>query len=381
MREPRRAAKPDPSAPAPGTGDLAMAAWSRAYIAAAVDGIITIDQRGTIRSFNPAAERLFGWPEAEVLGRNVNVLMPDPYRREHDGYLAAYRQSGKPRIIGIGREVTGIRRDGTTFPAHLSVCEVATPEGLLFAGTVRDLSDLRRAEDEASRARTLAAIGEMSASIAHEIKNPLASISAVLQNLRARAETSAAARSLMDEALGQVRRLDARVQDLLLFSRSWNPRPRPVDLRAIVERVVAATEGVALYAGVRFRVDAPPEVPLVADRSMIEQVFLNLFQNAAEAMDGGGAIRCAIERSPSGITAAVEDDGPGIPPETRETLFRPFFTTKKGGTGLGLANCLKMMEAHGGTISVEQAAPRGTRIVLRFPRPLEETAPGEERAR
>jgi two-component system sensor kinase FixL len=358
-----------------------MAAWSRAYIAAAVDGIITIDQRGTVRSFNPAAERLFGWSEAEVLGRNVSVLMPDPYRREHDGYLAAYRRSGKPRIIGVGREVTGIRRDGTTFPAHLSVCEVATAEGLLFAGTVRDLSDLRRAEGEASRARTLAAIGEMSASIAHEIKNPLASISAVLQNLRSREEASSATRALMDEALGQVRRLDARVHDLLLFSRSWNPRPRPVDLRAIVERVVAATEGVALYAGVRFRVDAPPGVPLVADRSMLEQVFLNLFQNSAEAMEGReGTIRCVIEQSPSGITAAIEDDGPGIPPDTRETLFRPFFTTKKGGTGLGLANCLKMMEAHGGTISVEPGSPRGTRIELRFPRAIEATTPSGEGA-
>ena len=376
MREPTGAGQPGPSASDPEDGDRAMAAWSRAYFAAAVDGIISIDERGAIRSFNPAAERLFGWSQAEVLGRNVNVLMPDPYRREHDGYLAAYRESGRPRIIGIGREVTGLRRDGTTFPCHLSVCEVATPDGVLFAGTIRDLSDLRRVEDEASRARTLAAIGEMSASIAHEIKNPLAAISAVLQNLRDRPDTQEPSRALMDEALAQVRRLDERVHDLLLFSRSWNPRRRPVDLRAIVERVVAATEGVALYARVRFRVDAPPEVPLVADRSMLEQVLLNLFQNAAEAMEGGGEIRCAIERSPSGITAAVEDDGPGIPPETRETLFRPFFTTKKAGTGLGLANCLKMMEAHGGTISVDAARSRGTRIILRFPRALESTSPG-----
>jgi two-component system NtrC family sensor kinase len=141
-----------------------------------------------------------------------------------------------------------------------------------------------------------------------------------------------------------------------------------------VERVVAATEGVALYGGIRFRLEGPDPLPLVADRAMLEQVFLNLFQNSAEAMDGKGEIRCALERSPSGLTAAVEDDGPGIPPETRETLFRPFFTTKKGGTGLGLANCLKMMEAHGGTISVEPGSRAGTRVVLRFPRPIESPA-------
>ena len=367
-----------PEKPPPG-GDAGLAstereAWARAFLETAVDAIITIDAEGRIRSFNPAAERMFGYAAAEAIDLDVNRLMPNPYAREHGGYLRRYLETGNARIIGIGREVTGLRKDGSTFPCHLSVTEVRAGDRRLFAGTVRDLTPLRRAEEDAARSRTLAAIGEMSASVAHEIRNPLAAISGVLQNLRDRLPPADPSRTLIGEALGQVGRLDSKIRELLQFSRSWNPRRKEADLTAIVNRVVASTEGAVLYAGIRFEIQGPPAIPVTVDRTMIEQVFLNLFQNAAEAMDGRGRILCVLDSSASGVDVTVEDDGPGIPPEVQATLFRPFFTTKAGGTGLGLVNCLRMVEAHGGTMSVGDARPHGTRISLRFPRPVEPPA-------
>ena len=156
------------------------ARW-RAIIESAVDGIVVIDAHGRIEAFNPAAERLFGYAEQEVIGRNVNMLMPSPYHEEHDTYLARYLATGVQKIIGIGREVTGLRKDGTTFPLHLSVGEMTVNGERKFTGILHDLSARVRIEERLREQSTLARLGEMAAVIAHEVKNPLAGIRGAIQ--------------------------------------------------------------------------------------------------------------------------------------------------------------------------------------------------------
>ena len=344
-------------------------AWNRAFVAAIVDAVITIDRSGSILTFNPAASRLFGYEPAEVVGSNVSCLMPPPHRTDHDAYIGRYVTTGEKRIIGIGREVRGLRKDGTTFPLHLSVSEVRVGPAVRFVGILRDLTHQNRLQEELTRSRTLAAVGEMSASLAHEIKNPLAGIRAAMQNLRRHCPEDDPGHRILLEAINQVDRLDETVRHLLLFSRSWNPRKRVCELREIVDRVLAAIEGVAEFGKISIRVEDSGGVRADVDRAMVEQVVLNLLLNSAQAMHDGGGVLISLGGRGEGPWITVVDDGPGIPGDVQASLFKPFFTTKSAGTGLGLLNCLKIVEAHGGAIALDSRPGEGTRVTLRFPPP------------
>ncbi len=161
------------------------ARW-RAVVESAVDGIIVIDARGCIEAFNPAAERLFGYTEQEVTAQNVNMLMPSPYHEEHDGYLARYLATGMQKVIGIGREVTGRRKDGTTFPLHLSVGETSLAGERKFTGILHDLSARVAMEEQLREQAALARLGEMAAVLAHEVKNPLAAVRGAIEGIGSR---------------------------------------------------------------------------------------------------------------------------------------------------------------------------------------------------
>ena len=202
----------------------------RSIVDSAVDGIVVIDSKGRIESFNPAAQRLFGYEEREVVGQNVNMLMPAPYHEEHDGYLARYLKSGDKRIIGIGREVTGKRRDGTVFPVHLSVGEMSVNGDRRFTGILHDLSSRIRIEQQLREQTALARLGEMAAVIAHEVKNPLAGVRGAIQVIGGRLPKDSKEAAVIKEIVGRIDALDELMKDLLLFARPPQPRPRPVDL-------------------------------------------------------------------------------------------------------------------------------------------------------
>src|SRR3954471_15359410 len=213
------------------------ARW-RSVIDSAVDGIIVIDVTGCIESFNPAAERLFGYTEGQVLGKNVNVLMPSPYHEEHDGYMSRYLTTGEKKIIGIGREVKGLRRDGTTFPLRLSVGELNVNGERQFTGTVADLSARVRMEAQLRERTALARLGEMAAVIAHEVKNPLAGIRGAVQVIGSRLPAGNADAPVLQEIVARIDALNDMMKDLLLFARPPKPRPMPVDVAQLLRTTV-----------------------------------------------------------------------------------------------------------------------------------------------
>jgi two-component system sensor kinase FixL len=213
------------------------ARW-RSVIESAVDGVIVIDAHGRIEAFNPAAERLFGYAESEVLGRNVDMLMPSPYRDEHDTYLSRYLATGRAKIIGAGREVTGLRKDKTTFPLHLSVGEITIEGERRFTGILHDLSARVRMEEQLREETALARLGEMAAVIAHEVKNPLAGIRGAIEVIGRRLPDESKHAPVVAEILSRIDSLSEMMQDLLLFARPPKPKSHPTD----VVSLIAATQ-------------------------------------------------------------------------------------------------------------------------------------------
>jgi PAS domain S-box-containing protein len=209
------------------------ARW-RSIIQSAVDGIVVIDAGGRIEAFNPGAERLFGYAEREILGENVNLLMPSPYREEHDGYISRYLATGRAKIIGTGREVMGLRRDGTTFPLHLSVGEITLAGERKFTGILHDLTLRVSIEQQLRERAAMASLGEMAAVIAHEVKNPLAGVRGAIQVFRGRLAADSADAPILDEIVARVDALDTLMKDLLLFARPPQPRAMPVDVGRLV---------------------------------------------------------------------------------------------------------------------------------------------------
>jgi two-component system sensor kinase FixL len=338
----------------------------RAIVEAAVDAIIVIDGRGRIEGFNPAAERLFGYAERDAVGQNVSLLMPSPYRDEHDGYLERYQREGSARIIGIGREVTGRHRDGTIIPLHLSVGEMRVAGERKFVGMLHDLSVRKRIEQQLSEQQSLAKIGEMAAVLAHEIRNPLAGIRGAMQVMAARYDPGSKEDMVHKEIIARVDTLSELMQDLLLYARPPKPRPAPVDLQRLVLTITDLLGGDPEVNGVQITVEG--SAPVVrADPELLKIVFHNLLINGAHAMAGRGKLRVQLGGDGHGSSVAFTDQGPGIPADIRDKIFTPFFTTKIRGTGLGLPTAKRLVEAQGGTITVECPPQGGTTVTVRLP--------------
>jgi two-component system sensor kinase FixL len=332
----------------------------------AVDAIIVIDARGRIESFNPAATRLFGYAEHEVRGQNVSVLMPSPYRDEHDSYLSRYLATGEPKIIGTGRDVTGRRKDGSTFPLHLSVGETVAGGERKFTGILHDLTARVELEARLREQSGLARLGEMAAMIAHEVKNPLAGIRGAVQVIGGRMPAGNSDTAMMQEIVRRIDSLDAMMKDLLLFARPPKPNRAPTDIVPLL----TATAGLLIQdEGARdVQVDikglAPP-VP--ADGEMLKMVFHNLLINGAHAMHGRGRIIVKVTTEGATCRIAFSDNGPGIPLDVQEKVFIPFFTTKSRGSGLGLPTAKRFIEAHEGRITIQSPPAGGTTVVVHLP--------------
>jgi two-component system sensor kinase FixL len=344
----------------------ADAAILRSIIESAVDGIILIDAQGRIESFNPAAERLFGYTEREVIGRNVSMLMPPPYRDEHDGYIRRYLEEGSPRIIGIGREVQGLKRDGTLFPLHLSVGEMRVEGQRKFTGILHDLTARKRIEEQLGEQESLAKLGEMAAVLAHEIRNPLAGIRGAMQVMAARFDPSSKEGSVSKEIIARVDTLSELVQDLLLFARPPKPRMAPVDLERLVMTTVDLLSRDPEVNGIHVQIEgAAPRV--MADAELLKIVFQNLLINGAHAMGGRGELRVQLGASGATSSVAFIDRGPGIPADVRDKIFTPFFTTKVRGTGLGLPTAKRLIEAQRGSIDIDCPTGGGTTVTVHLP--------------
>jgi two-component system sensor kinase FixL len=341
------------------------ARW-RSVIESAVDGIVVIDAHGRIEAFNPAAERLFGYQERDVVGRNVSILMPSPYHEEHDTYLARHLATGVQKIIGTGREVTGLRQDGTTFPLHLSVGKMLVGGAPKFTGILHDLSARVRIEEQLREQTSLARLGEMAAVIAHEVKNPLAGVRGAIQVIGTRLPQGGKDALMVKEIVSRIDTLNELMKDLLLFARPPQPKPAPIDVATLVATTADLLGSDPALKEVRVKVNGTAP-PIMADPDLLKIVFVNLLVNGAHAMRGRGTIRVSLTSVADACQIAFLDEGPGIPLEVREKIFTPFFTTKSRGSGLGLPTAKRLIDAHRGNITIACPPQGGTMVTVELP--------------
>jgi two-component system sensor kinase FixL len=353
-----------------------------ALLDAAVDAIVLIGERGLITRFNPAAERIFGYEEREVLGRNVSMLMPEPYHTDHDNYLHRYRSTGEQRIIGIGREVVAQRKDGSTFPIDLSVGEFRSGEERGFVGILRDISDRIRSvhETEDLRARLshvarIGTLGEMVSGIAHEVNQPLTAIANYASACRRMLESGNARPAdlagTLEKISQQAERAGQVIRGLRNLVRRKDEQREPLDLNALVKEVSRLTDFELRQSSFRLVLTLAPELPKVmGDGIQIQQVLINLIRNGFDAMREkslGEVIEVESYATEQSVELRVTDSGGGIDPKVVEHLFEPFVTTKSMGIGLGLSICKSIVSAHNGSLSYSPVPSGGTTFVLRLP--------------
>ena len=335
------------------------------------DAMIVIDEKGIVRSFSSAAETLFGYSAAEAVGRNVRMLMPTPYREQHDGYISRYLDTGERHIIGIGRVVVGARRDGTTFPMELSVGEMRSAERRYFTGFVRDLTErqqtearLQELQAELVHISRLTARGEMASALAHELNQPLSAIANYVKGshrlLAARTDPEAERlRGALDKAGEQALRAGEIIRRLRAFVQRGETETQLESVGKLVEEASALALVGAKQHGVRVRFSLDPQADLVyADKVQVQQVLLNLLRNAIEAMAESDCPRRELSvgarrKGDDMVEVSVADSGPGISPDIAAQLFQPFITTKPSGMGVGLSISRTIIEAHGGNLWVE----------------------------
>ena len=340
------------------------------------DAVVVIDDIGTICSFSRVAERQFGYEEDEVLGRNVSMLMPSPYRENHDAYLERYLRTGEKRIIGIGRVVVGERKNGTTFPMELSVGEIVHHGRRHFAGFVRDLSErqeterrLRELHSELIHVGSLTAMGEMASAIAHELNQPLTAISTYMSGARRLLASGREANErLLQDTIGKAADQAVRAGRIIQRLRNFVSRGQDELVAESLESIISESSALALvgkhqhHVIIRLDLSSGTDQVLV-DRVQVQQVLFNLMRNAIEAMKDAPRQELSIRARPQPdgvVEVRVTDTGHGLREDIRQRLFQPFVTSKASGMGIGLSICRRIIEAHGGRIWAEAAAGGGT---------------------
>jgi two-component system sensor kinase FixL len=347
------------------------------------DAMVVINERGLIQSFSSAAERLFGCSAADVLGKNVKILMPSPYREDHDGYIERYLRTGERRIIGIGRVVVGQRSDGSTFPMELAVGEMHVRDQQFFTGFIRDLTErqqtearLQELQSELVHMSRLTAMGEMASALAHELNQPLAAIANYMKGSRRLLENRqdqslGVLRDAMDKAADQALRAGDIIRRLRDFVSRGESERRVEDVKKLIEEASALALVGAKDKGVRVRFAFAPRLNYVlADKVQVQQVLLNLMRNAIDAMETAATRELVVATSPAPdnmIEICVADTGGGIAPEIADQLFQPFVTTKSHGMGVGLSISRTIVESHGGSIMHRPNPGGGTVFTFTLP--------------
>jgi two-component system sensor kinase FixL len=365
-----------------------VAAEFQALLDAAVDAIVVIDERGGIITFNRAAERMFGYAPADVLGRNVSVLMDEPHRSQHDLYVTRYVQTGDAHIIGKGREVEARRANGESFPVSLAVGEAADGEARRFVGIIRDLSAERAAEQNTRALEVRLAhvgrfnlMGEMAAGIAHEINQPLSAIATYAQagkRLLQRGNPDAGMLAdICAKIDDQARRAGQVIDNLRKFIRKQDIETQLLDVNRVVGDVLSLIEADAHSESIPVLVQAADGLPKVrADAVQLQQVLLNLTRNSVDAMRGSlgkeRGIVIATDRAEQGVVISVTDHGHGVSPQLGDDISHPFVTTKRDGLGVGLAISNTIVQSYGGSLSYSENPAGGTIFTVELP------AAGEE---
>ncbi len=347
-------------------------ARSRAVLDTAVDAIVTIDAHGIVSSVNPATLKMFGFAEEELVGHNVTVLMPEPFKREHDGYISTYLKTGKASIIGVGRQIVGKKKNGHEFPAHLAVSEFTVRGVRYFTGIIRDLSELERVQRQLLQSERLAAIGQMVTGLAHESRNALQRAQACLDMLSLDLQNIPEQLDLARRATTALQDLHRLYEEVRSYAAHIHLEFRACDLATIWRKewdnLSSARKEKRLQL---IEVSNNDVVHCEVDVHRMEQVFRNILENAIHASPNDGMITIACKATEwQGEPVArisVLDSGKGMTAEIAQQIFEPFFTTKQKGTGLGMAIVHRIMTAHGGSVSATSADGHGAEIILVLP--------------
>jgi len=356
----------------------------QALLDAAVDAIVVIDHLGSIQSFNRAAERIFGYQDEEVIGRNVRVLMPEEDADTHDDHLARFAASRVPHIIGKGREVKAKRKGGTEFPALLSVGAVPGAEPPRFVGFLQDVSERHRSDAESHRLQErlmhvsrLATVGEMASGIAHELNQPLAAIATYAHACDRLLGAPNPQIEEVQDALRQIADQAVRAGDIIrklrTLARTEETSRAPCDVNEVIGELTELIRSDARSHGVEYRHELTPDLPrVVLDKSQIQQVVMNLVRNALEALalaqlDVAEILIRTVCTPEGNVQISVCDNGPGVDARIVQRIFDPFCSTKPTGTGLGLPISRTIVRTHGGALDYQPNAPAGACFVVSLP--------------
>ncbi len=349
-----------------------------------MEAMIIIDDSGHIEAFNTAAEGMFGYTKAEVTGENIQLLMPKPDRDKHDNYIKRYLTTRKARIIGIGREVQARRKDGSQFPAHVAIGEVRWKNKTRFVGVMRDLTDVKLAEEKSLRQHEnmtnvsrLATLGEMAAAMAHELNQPLSAITnyaaAASRLLDLKKDNQKDIKSTLDKIDTQAHRAGEVIRQMREFTKFSDTARKSISPTILIEELKPLAELDAKAHNIVLTIDIPGNLPeIVVNSLQIQQVILNLIRNGADAMidtqPQDRRLRLAIlTESPESIRIDIQDHGHGISDDVSKDLFDAFFTTKPNGMGMGLAISRTIIRSHGGEITFANNANGGATFSVIIP--------------
>lgn len=352
------------------TGKLKQAeGLFRLAVEAAPNAMIVADQEGRIVLVNSQTEGVFGYGRQELLGQPLEILIPHRFRAKHSGYVQDFFTHPKTRAMGAGRDLYGLRKDGTELPVEIGLNPFSTPQGRFVLASIIDITERRMLQKKLAQAELLAAVGGMVTMVAHEIRNPLGSIvmgaKAIARGDLAPDDKAQAVSVLVNES----ERLNRTLADFLQFARPRELKLVKGDLNATTREVLAAARADPRIVGdTQVRESLDERLPPVHfDADQIRQVLWNILRNAFQALGGKGRLEVETETRSQDAAVHIRDTGPGIPRDHLEKIFVPFFTTKAQGTGLGLSTSRNIVLAHGGDIAVESEPGKGSRFSILLP--------------
>ena len=348
----------------------------RLVVEAAPNGMLLVDEHGTIMMVNASALRQFGYERDELLGKSVEMLIPGPSRFGHRQHRAGFSKAPVTRSMGGGRELFGLRKDGSAIPVEIGLTPIQTATGMRVVASILDITERKRLEMRLRQAERLAELGTLASGMAHEIGTPMNVILGRAEYLLQRTADEGMKKGLAT-IVTQVERITKVMNQLLTFARRKPSERRAVDLGEIVDDSLEMFEERIAHSRVTIEKTIESSLPpVLADRDQLIQVLINLVMNSLHAMPEGGRLGLSLDREHGHVRVGVSDTGHGMPEEIRSKVFEPFFTTKDfgKGTGLGLTVVKGIIEEHGGTIAVESVVDKGTTFWIRLPLEEAQTA-------
>ncbi|WP_374090576.1 PAS domain S-box protein [Methylomicrobium lacus] len=352
---------------------------------AAAEGIVTIDRNGLVVTANAAVNVILGYTEEELVGRNVNMLMPRGHAMQHDQYLKNHIETGVSKIIGIGREVEGLHKNGSTVPLDLSVAEFLIDGEIFFTGILRDIRQRKRQEqenrqhlEELAHVTRLGLMGEMASGIAHEVNQPLTAIVAYtevsLSLLTMPAPDTVKLAGILAKTHQQALRAGQIIHRMRDFVRTKTTTRKAVSINQLIKDCIGMCATEVKLQNIALELELADDLPVVyINEVQIEQVLLNLLRNAIEAMQDMPqehqsrlVIRTQVDDH-HGVEIRVKDNGPGISNADRPKIMTPFYTTKKNGMGMGLSISRSLVEAHQGGLRFNSQVGKGCTFYVTLP--------------